>query len=290
MFHDDTEHNTVLDSYFGTDLACERKRADTDIPGVECKRETSGGYVWERIRISTDEGAESIGRPIGNYDTLNADETNSADDEGIDAAAKEVANELSFMLEISRAKKDRLLIVGLGNGRLTPDSIGPRTAELINPTMHIKGEDAALFSKLGCSQIAVITPNVTSKSGIEASDIVSSVSARLNPHAVIVIDSLASRSPSRLGKTIQFSNTGIFPGSGIGNKRGKICESLLGVPVISIGVPTVINSRHFSINESEDIKKGTFPALFVSPHNIDEIVDLYAKIISKGINLAFGIP
>ena len=178
------------------------------------------------------------------------------------------------------------LVVGLGNMNLTPDSVGPRTADSVNATMHLAVCEPNLFRSLECLEIAVVVPGVMSTSGVEAAEVVSSLCDRIEPDAVIAVDSIASRSPERLGRTVQISNTGIFPGSGIGNRRQPLSEKTLGVPVIAIGVPTVINARAFS-SENDRLQKEN--DLFVSPRDIDTVVSVSAKIISRSINQAFGI-
>ena len=273
--------------YTGSDLACERHRLDLSISGVSYRKERSGFFTWERIEITSDEGEKSIGRPRGNYDTLSGERMDMLDGEDIDDAANEIARELCYIFEKSSVTPERLLIVGLGNEELTPDSVGPKTAKLVNATMHIKEADPELFRSYECSEIAVLTPGVMAKTGIESSDTVSAICDLTEPDAVIVIDSIASLSPTRLGTTIQISNTGIFPGSGIGNKRKALSERTLGIPVIAIGVPTVIKAGAFSDGHSDESNESD--DMFVSPRDIDTIVSVCSKIIADGINQAFGI-
>ena len=268
-----------------SDLACERGRADTALPGVTRSAELCGKFAWERIRISSSEGAESIGRPIGNYDTLTLPRMDELDEEDIDDAANEVAKELCTMVDRLGVCPARLLIVGLGNRDLTPDSIGPKVAARINATMHISGLDGGLFTDLECSEIAVISPGVSAQSGMDSTDIITAVCDRIMPDAVIAVDALASRSASRLGTTIQISDTGIFPGSGIGNGKKELSEDSVGIPVIAIGVPTVINARVVA----QAGECNSYHSMFVSPKEIDGITDTSSKIIATGINQAFGI-
>ncbi|MBQ8720212.1 MAG: GPR endopeptidase [Clostridia bacterium] len=277
-----------------SDLACERRRADTSIPGVEYKKEKHGGFTWEKIRITSEEGARSIGRPIGHYDTLTTPRMDKLDAADIEDAQEELARELCIILDGNGIYPERLLVVGLGNRSLTPDSIGPKCAERINPTMHIMGYSREMFESLDCSEIAVCTPGVTAQSGMEAADTVRGICNNIKPDAVIAIDALASRSSERLGSTIQISDTGIFPGSGIGNRRSAINRASVGVPVIAIGVPTVIDTRVF-INEEMSLilerevslRKNAEP-MFVSPREANEITDCAARIIAGAINQAFG--
>lgn len=276
-----------------TDLACERRRADTSLAGVDYKRESSLGGEWERIKITSAEGAESIGRPMGIYDTLITDRMDLMDLESIDDAADEVARELCYLCDAGDILPAKVLVVGLGNPELTPDSIGPEAARGVRATMHIRDFDEDFFEELECSEIAVVSPGVAASSGMDAEVAVRGICNIMKPDVVFAIDALASRSPSRLGTTVQISNTGIFPGSGIGNGRRAISRETVGVPVISIGIPTIIDSRMFwydaaggATAQSSSLAR---EAMFVSPKEINEIVKAGAKIISGGINQAFGL-
>lgn len=283
---------------FGSDLACERGRADTSLNGVEFKKESVGDFVWERIRIFSDDGEKSIGRPRGIYNTLTTPRLDTLDDEQLEDGAEELAKEFCILCDRVLTEPKRILVVGLGNSRLTPDSIGPRTAELVNATMHIRNFDNGMFRELECSEIAVLSPGVTASSGMEATDAIIGVCDRIEPDIIFAIDALASKSPMRLGRTIQISDTGIFPGSGIGNHRKAINQKTIGVPVIAIGVPTVINAETFLLGdeppERRELLRARFrrkesEGMFVSPREIDGIVNSSAQLISMGINQAFGI-
>ena len=277
-----------------TDLAVERRRADTSIEGVEYKREIGIFGVWERIKISSAEGAQSIGRPMGIYDTLQTSRMDLLDDESKEDAKEEVARELCYLCDIEDVFPEKVLVVGLGNAKLTPDSIGTVCADKVKPTMHVKEFDREFFDSLECSEIAVITPGVASKTGYDSIVSIRGLCSQINPDIIIVIDSLASRSSERLGTTIQISNTGIQPGSGIGNARNGLNKSTLGAPVLSVGVPTIIDSRLFCTSESKsnkltDLLSDNYSGMFVSPKEINDIVDSAAEIIAGGINQAFGL-
>lgn len=272
---------------YNSDLACERRRADVEVQGVSYNREENGIFTWERIEITSREGERSIGRPMGNYDTLSCVRMDILDSSEIDDMANEIAAELCTLFEKQAVTPSRILVVGLGNPALTPDSIGPSAASLVNATMHIERNDHNLFKSLECAEIAVITPGVMAVTGMESTDTVSAICDLIEPDAVIAIDAIASRSPRRLGTTIQISDTGIFPGSGIGNKRKALTERALGIPVIAIGVPTVINASAFCDTCSEELRDSD--EMFVSPRDIDAIVGASSKIIAQGINQAFGI-
>ncbi len=267
-----------------TDLAVERRRADTKIPGVGYTKRKGTIGVWETVTVESPEGAQSIGRPEGIYSTLNLERLDDFELGEREDAQDELARGLCEICDRERIIPARILVVGLGNSKLTPDSLGPRTADEVVATMQILQYDEGLFEKLDCSEIAVISPGVCGKSGIDAAQIVDGVAQKLHPDVIFAIDALAARAPDRLGRTIQISNTGILPGSGVGNARREISKKELGIPVIAIGVPTVMDSRHFS-------KSGllTGEPMFVSPREIDGIIETASKLIGGAINQAFGL-
>ncbi len=269
-----------------SDLALERRRANTEIDGVSYTKEKGVYGEWEKIEIKSIAGEKSIGKPCGAYDTLRIPNMDTLDECEIDEAKNEIAKELCNMCDYLTVTPMRILVVGLGNEDLTPDSLGPLCAKTVKPTLHISKSDFELFEALDCSEIAVVCPDVTANSGLESRDVVQGVCESINPDLVIAIDALASTSPTRLGNTIQVSSTGIIPGSGLGNRQSALNEKTLGVPVIAIGVPTIIDSRCF-ISGSDRSSMGS--GMFVSPKEINEIVVIAAKIIGGGINQAFGI-
>ena len=276
-----------MNDCFDSDLAMERKRASTFVDGVEYKRDVCLGGVWERLKITSAAGEKNIGRPIGLYDTLTLPRMDTIMPDDIEDAKDEIARELCRMCDMCDVSPERILVVGLGNRDLTPDAIGPYTADEIEATMHIKNDDEELFETLGCSEICVICPDVTSNSGMSSVEIVKSVAEAVNPTVVFAIDSLASRSDERIGNTIQISSTGIIPGTGVGHRGQTINEELLGVPVIAIGIPTVISVNGAGVSFGESIRrKGDY---FISPKGVSRIVKNGAKIIGGGINQAFGI-
>lgn len=283
---------------FYTDLACERRRADIDATGVEFTREEVGALVWERIRITSSEGEKSIGRPMGRYYTLHLPE-NAAEEEIREAATEELSGAILGLLEGVAYFPTRVLFVGLGNGELTPDAIGKRVAERVHATMHLAAYDRKTFRALDCAEIAVLSPGVAAESGMDAGDVAEAVAEKIHPDVVLVADALAAREKERLGRTIQISDTGIFPGSGVGNRRRALSFETLGVPVIAIGVPTVIDARILIADaaaslgaETEKIKKflsAEEGGFFVTPKDIDEIVNNSAQIIANAINASVGV-
>ncbi|MDD4688461.1 MAG: GPR endopeptidase [Eubacteriales bacterium] len=304
-----------------TDLALESRemyRAENnhEVPGVKVKTEMAGNTQITRVKIINDEGEKEIGKPVGSYITLELP---------LDIRDKGAAYELAIDLLCTQLKglmKDRsgtVLIVGLGNRSITPDSLGPRVVGYSLVTRH-------LFDLLpdnnykGYGSVCAITPGVLGITGIETGEIIRGVVDRVKPDLVIAIDALASRRMDRVNRTIQLSDTGITPGSGVGNHRNGITEETLGVPVIAIGVPTVVDAATMA-NDTIDMildelmdgadQGGDFYKmlqeldrdekysmiqevltpkgmgdLIVTPKDIDEVVDTVAQIISGGINLA----
>ncbi len=270
---------------FNTDLAIERRRADTTMEGVNYRRENAVIGFFERLTITSKEGAESIGRPVGLYDTLTLPRLDTLSISEKEDAVECVARELCRLCDKRQIIPERILVVGLGNPNLTPDAIGPKTVDGVIPTLQYRNQGEEVLDLFDCSEIAVISPLVSTISGIESIDIVSSVTNKIKPSFVICVDALAARSPKRLGATIQFCDTGIHQGSGIGKSEKGITEELLGIPVIAIGVPTVIDARLYVDGENDTATEG----MLVAPKEIDEIVNSAAYIISSGINQAFGL-
>lgn len=290
--YDNIKEKEPDDSIY-TDLACERYRADTDIPGVFYRKETTAGGVWERINITSGDGAKSIGRPMGIYDTLHTQRMDLLDKDFISDAQKEVAKELRYILTRENISSRRLLVVGLGNPSLTHDSIGCRAANLTKPTMHIKAMDESFFSTLECSEIAVITPGVPAMTGLDSIVAVQGLCEKIRPNAVIAIDALVAKDKERLGSTIQISSTGIAAGSGVSAAKIAINEESVGIPVIAIGVPTVISSNalcpNFCSDNHKNAKSSGGTGMLVCPKEIGEIAECASTIISGGIAIAFGL-
>ena len=273
---------------FDSDLALERRRASTFVEGVDYKRDVCIGGVWERIKVTSEAGERNIGRPMGLYDTLTLPQMDSIMPDDVEDAKDEVARELCRMCDLKDISPERILVVGLGNRELTPDAIGTAAALEVEATMHIRKNNPELFYTLGCSEICVLCPDVTANSGMNSADIVRGVVDAVNPTVIFAIDSLASASADRLGNTIQVSNTGIIPGTGVGHSGGRIDEETLGVPVIAIGIPTVISSSAIS-RELRNVNPKYQKEYFLAPKGINRIVKNGAKIIGGGINQTFGI-
>ena len=270
--------SSQINDGFYSDLACERRKARPECQGVEFKKQSERGFLWEKIRITSAEGEREIGRPIGRYDTLALKRADLILGEEIFDCADEVARELKQIFEGQGIAPERVLAVGLGNEALTPDSLGAKCASRIRPTMHLPRKMLN-----GVCEVAVFCPGVSSRSGIDSIDSVRAICKHILPDAVIAIDSLTARSPERLGATLQFSDTGICPGGGVGGKHRELSKKTLGIPVIAIGMPTVVSAG--ALCKSAE---GALVSMLVAPREIDVIVDTAAEIIALGINQALG--
>lgn len=267
---------------FYTDLAAERRRADVECEGVEYEKKITLIGTWERVRITSEEGEISVMRPIGTYDTLTTERLDELSEAELNDAAEEIAKKLCLICDEIGVFPARILVAGFGNETLTPDSVGPKSAKRVKPTLHISENDAEFFDEMDCSEIAVFCPGVAANSGMDSSENLRMLSERLTPDLIIAIDSIMTSSKERLGATFQISSTGLFPG-GLGNLHSPVTRSSMGSPVIAIGVPTVIDCRHIA-------KEGFVgDSLFVSPREIDLITDNAAFVIGGAINQAFGI-
>ena len=313
-----------------TDLALEEKeRFESDqveVQGVVLEEE----YDKEReirvttVRIETENGAKTMGKPVGTYLTIEAPNLSSPD-EGIH---REVSEELAkYLIEVMKkiipeSEQDKeVLVIGLGNRQATPDALGPYVADNLNVTRHIVKEYGkyAALEEMNCV-VSAIVPGVMAQTGMETAEIIKGVVRETKPDLLIVIDALAARNSSRLNRTIQIADTGINPGSGVGNYRNAITKETIGVPVIAIGVPTVVDAvtivsdtmeNLLSALETSESLKGVglvlggyseaekyelikeliapnLNSMFMTPKDIDETVKRLSYTISEGLNLAFS--
>lgn len=313
-----------------TDLALEEKeRFESDqveVQGVVLEEE----YDKEReirvttVRIETENGAKTMGKPVGTYLTIEAPNLSSPD-EGIH---REVSEELAkYLIEVMKkiipeSEHDKeVLVIGLGNRQATPDALGPYVADNLNVTRHIVKEYGkyAALEEMNCV-VSAIVPGVMAQTGMETSEIIKGVVRETKPDLLIVIDALAARNSRRLNRTIQIADTGINPGSGVGNYRNAITKETIGVPVIAIGVPTVVDAvtivsdtmeNLLSALETSESLKGVglvlggyseaekyelikeliapnLNSMFMTPKDIDETVKRLSYTISEGLNLAFS--
>ncbi len=287
--------------YIRTDLAQEAKEV-CDIEnrrGITYKEKTVRGFKVMDMSITTDEGCTIIGKPKGRYITLECGKPWLMEEDRLKEASLVISEYINELCE----KKENMtvLVIGLGNRDITPDALGPLALDSLIVTRHIKDYDGRLFDSLGKESIAAIAPGVVGQTGIETLELIKGAVERVNPDLVIAIDALASRSVDRLGTTVQLSDTGISPGSGIGNRRKEITEESLGVPVISVGIPTVVDSSTLvydaldkagiqTIDDSLRQVLENGKSFFVSLKESDVAIKDSAKMLSYALNHAFCRP
>lgn len=278
---------------FRTDLALEMREDLYELPlGVTCEEEQRGGAKITWICVKNDEGAQALQKPVGNYVTIELPPfSDYVDDEN--RFAPLIAEELSAFLP----QEGTVLVAGLGNDEITPDAIGPLTAEKILATRHLQGEFARASGLDSLRSTAAVIPGVLGQTGIDAAELLKSVTDSLQPVCLIVVDAFAARSLSRLGNTVQISDAGISPGSGVENARPQLSRSTMGLPVISIGVPTVVDGATLaaclSVREDdewfEELRAHLEPRgakMMVTPREIDLLVQRAAKMVALAINCA----
>lgn len=300
----------MLGSYnVHTDLALEDKERyesdDVEISGVSVEEfydEEQDVRVTE-VKILTENGAKAMRKPIGTYITMEMANLVQAEEEYRNGIAESIARYVGKVLKTDK-EEYTALVVGLGNREVTPDALGPHTVESLNVTRHIVKEYGKYaFGENGCQMVSAIAPGVMAQTGMETYEIVKGIVETVEPDCVFVVDALAARNTKRLNRTIQITDTGIRPGSGVGNHRNEISRETLGIPVIAIGVPTVVSAdvivqdtmEHLiSVLEDDDkyevIQDLIAPHLygmFVTPKDIDESIEQLSYTIADGLNLLF---
>ena len=311
---------------FRTDMADERvdtyKRVHnlSQVDGIKVNSDNKNGVITTEVEVLNENGEKAVLKKVGKYITMEISDLNYLNED----EKKNIKEEVSKVIKnlIGDNKKESVLIVGLGNISVTPDALGPKVVKSIDVTRHLI-KFAKELVEPDTRAISAISPGVLGTTGIETSEIINSIVEKIKPDIIIAIDSLASGSIHRIGNTIQFSNTGITPGEGVRNKREGLNKENLGIPVIAIGVPTVVdmatitneaidkmidNAKNEIGNEvnkeqQENILKG-FETLeqdtrydmianvlntqnyIVTPKEIDNVIDSVSDIISSGINLA----
>jgi len=233
-------------TYKRTDLALEETemhRENTgkqgDIDGIKITEKNDNGIKITRVEVLDENGSKIISKPIGNYVTLEADTLDYINKEDYENMCKALKRELSHIIDVDLSKP--VLVVGLGNRNITADALGPKVVEQMLVTRHLFEQMPSIADSFA-SSVCALAPGVLGITGIETMEIVKGVTERVNPGLIIAVDALAARKIQRINTTIQISDTGINPGSGVGNNRKAICRDTLGVPVIAIGVPTVVDA------------------------------------------------
>lgn len=276
-----------------TDLAVEaRELAGEDIQGVEFDKRSESGLQISRLVVKNHKASVKLRKDEGTYITI--DIPAMTDNFPVnDSRVEIIGRELRRLLPVNGL----VLVCGLGNSEITPDALGPKSALRVLATRHITGELARSTGLDSLRPVAVLSTGVTGQTGIETFEYIESVVKNVKPGAVVTIDALASRRVSRLGTTIQISDTGIAPGAGVQNHRRKINRETLGVPVIAIGVPTVVDSLTLvsdllEIDDektAEELKQLLSPrgsTMVVTPKEIDLLIDRASRLVSLSINRA----
>ncbi|MCQ2470522.1 MAG: GPR endopeptidase [Clostridia bacterium] len=268
---------------FRTDLAIEQHESleNKMYAGIKTKLFKKGSVKITRITVTDDEGAQALMKPQGTYITAEIPpltKYNNTESEIIDVLSQELKGLLP--------PKGLVLTVGLGNQNITPDALGPESCNLILATRHISGELAECAGLGSLRPSAVFSTGVLGQTGVETAEVIKGLVKLLNPCAVIVIDALAARRLSRLGCTVQMSDAGIIPGSGVGNRRSAINSSVLGVPVISIGVPTVVDALTLAsdLSEKEIEENDESKNMIITPREIDLVISRGARLVALTVN------
>ncbi|MBP3255170.1 MAG: GPR endopeptidase [Clostridia bacterium] len=307
---------------FRTDMADERKdlyakanNIENEINGIKSEQEKISDKIKvTRVKVLNEEGEKSIGKKIGDYITIDINKINVLEDDEKEEASKVLANELKKLIEDQIQAKDEILIVGLGNEEVTPDALGPKTIKNIEITRHIL-KYLPQYIDENARPVSAIAPGVLGTTGIETVEVVQGVVEHTKPKLLIVIDALASRSIERISSSIQISNTGIVPGAGVGNTRKELTKESLGIPVIALGIPTVVelatlvsegidifidklqqkaesneylnklknNDKYEEVKETLNVGEYN---MIVTPKEIDDLIQNMSEIVAEGINLS----
>ena len=309
---------------FRTDLALERRdlynkahNVEKDIDGIETEEEQVDNKIKvSRVKVTNQTGAEAIGKPEGNYITIDFKSLKVATEEEIQKASETVTKELKALLEKHVGLQDSILVVGLGNIYVTPDALGPKVINEIDITRHLLEYMPEVLDQ-NTREVSAVSPGVLGTTGIETLEILKGIVDNIKPKLVIVIDALASRSIERISSSIQLADTGIVPGAGVGNARKELTQNTLGVPVIAMGIPTVVEAATIAADsltlliqkvqeqaqsndflnqlQEEDkytlIKEVLAPEEYnfiVTPKEIDELIEKMKDVVARGINFAIN--
>lgn len=277
-----------------TDLALEAKELweqsasrQTNLEGVEAREDIREGFGVDMVRILDKRGEQALGKPVGTYVTLTLDGLKRREEDAFGRAARAIAAELRSLLS-PLEEGDPVLVVGLGNRAITPDAIGPLVHQHTMVTRHLVEQVPEHFGSF--RPVASLSAGVLGTTGVESGSLIRAVCDAIRPACVIAVDALASRSLHRVCRTVQLADTGIVPGSGVGNHRKALNRETLGIPVIAVGVPTVVDGATLAMDllgreEPPELAQGV-ENLMVTPRDIDAQVSDLSKVIGFGINLA----
>ncbi|MDR1328895.1 MAG: GPR endopeptidase [Oscillospiraceae bacterium] len=261
------------------------------LPGVVSRESSRGGFDVATVKITGEDGAAALGKPPGTYVTMELNSLITREDGAFSRGVAALSDELRALLGLEDG--DSVLVAGLGNRAITADAIGPETVKNTMVTGHLAESMPGSFD--GFRRVFALEPGVLGTTGVESARMIKAVADAVRPDRVIVVDALASRRLSRICRTVQLSDTGIVPGSGVGNARAGIDRNALGVPVISVGVPTVVDAGTLAadIAERAGVSLEDFAeleklggGLIVTPKDIDSSVTDISKLIGYAINLA----
>ena len=318
------ERNGIFMYNFRTDLALERRdlynkahNIEKDIDGIETEEEkVNDDITISRVKVTNEKGEEAIGKPIGSYITIDVKNFNIAQNEEIQQASEALTKELKALLEKHIDAKGPILVVGLGNIYVTPDALGPKVINEIDITRHLLQYMPEALDE-NTREVSAVSPGVLGTTGIETLEILKGIVDNTKPKLVIVIDALASRSIERISSSVQLADTGIVPGAGVDNTRKEITVNTLGIPVIAIGIPTVVEAATIAADsltlliqkvqeqgESNDflnklqeedkyqvIKEVLAPEEYnfiVTPKEIDGLIEKMKDVVARGINFAIN--
>lgn len=291
-----------------TDLALEARetvqKPDEEIRGVrvEEEKDTENEIYITRVMIETKNGAKIMGKPMGTYITLEAPNMVTPDEDYHREISEKVARQIRELLPDEKEELS-VLVVGLGNREVTADALGPNVADQLHITRHVVKEfGKAAYDKSKMHMISALVPGVMAKTGMETCEIIRGVVEQTAPDVIIAIDALAARSTKRLNRTIQITDTGVLPGSGVGNHRHALTQETLGVPVIGIGIPTVVDAGTIVGDAVEQVeremlfcsdihalKMAELQNMYVTTKDIDDVINRLSYTISEAINIALEI-
>ena len=286
-----------------TDLAMESAGAQggPELPGVNVSEWETGGVTLTEVRIETEEGARLLGKPVGLYLTMECRGVGRRDLETRRAVSALLGEELARLLPPENGAP--VLVAGLGNRAVTPDALGPLTVDHTLVTRHLYAERPEL-TRRGMTPVCAVVPGVLGVTGIETSEMVRAIAQAVKPRAVIAVDALAARAVSRVASTVQLTDSGIRPGSGVGNHRAALTRETLGVPVLSVGVPMVIYAATIARDAfgmlsggeaqseqaldamAEELLGGALGEMVVTPREVDDLVEDAAVMLAGGVNRA----
>lgn len=278
-----------MEQQYDTDLALEaaeslfsRDNINT-LPGVLIEDITNGGCQRHCVTITNPESGKKLGKLLGKYVTLDPEAFLNHQPESFCTTAEELAEALRFLLPPLEAEAT-VLVVGLGNEKITPDALGPLTIRNIFVTRHLCRHLPEHFGEF--RPVAALETGVLATTGMETVETLSAICSLLHPKLVIAVDALACSGVSRLCNTVQLTDTGISPGGGVGNRQATLNQQSLGIPVIAIGVPTVISAQHLIQDAATLSRPSPLQTLIVTPRDIDEKIQIFARLLGYGISLA----